>query len=211
MSALRSPIRQQATPTLEATPLRATAQSLSGTLIPETPPGNEQATTEQKPEAPHLMRLLVLLGEAMCDINLIRTTTGHNKTCVDMVKISLEEARTIAQNLLKEEEDKKNQKMEQMAKDLNDIKRLLAKPKTYAQTVATGPPETHQDKDKTKQQRKELTITVTAATAPDTIKSQLKTMHAKDMIQKCQSAITESFKEGHVPKIHGINKLSNDD
>ena len=62
-----------------------------------------------------------------------------------------------------------------------------------------------------KQQRDKLTITITAATAPDTIKNQLKSMHAKDMIQKCQSAITEHFKEGHIPKIHGINKLSDDE
>src|SRR5436190_1710585 len=36
-------------------------------------------------------------------------------------------------------------------------------------------------------------------------------MHAKDIIHKCQSTITECFKEGHVPRIHGINKLSNDE
>ena len=35
-------------------------------------------------------------------------------------------------------------------------------------------------------------------------------MHAKELTQKCQSAITEQFKEGHIPKIHGVNKLSND-
>ena len=31
------------------------------------------------------------------------------------------------------------------------------------------------------------------------------------MIQKCHNAIAEHFKEGHIPKIHGINKLSNDE
>src|SRR5437762_3898336 len=35
-------------------------------------------------------------------------------------------------------------------------------------------------------------------------------MHVKELIQKCQSTITEQFKEGHIPKIHGVNKLSND-
>jgi cyclophilin family peptidyl-prolyl cis-trans isomerase len=97
---------------------------------------------------------------------------------------------------------------------------MLAKPKTYAQAVATELPTSQQgtptnqqkpntDKDKAKQEREKLTITVTTATAPTTTKNQLKTMHAKDLIQKCQSAIKEQFKEGHIPKIHGVNKLSN--
>jgi len=100
---------------------------------------------------------------------------------------------------------------------------MLAKPRTFAQVVATGPPEkrqgipinhqtlsTDKDSEKIKQQREKLTITITAATAPDTTKNQLKSMHAKELTQKCQSAITEQFKEGHIPKIHGVNKLSND-
>jgi hypothetical protein len=169
------------------------------------------------------MRLLILLGEAASDINLIKTTTGPNKTYVDMVKASLEEAKIITQNLLKENEDEKSLKMEQMSRDLNEIKRLLAKPTpTFAQIAATETPISHHgtpanhkkpntDNKVKKQQREKLTITITATTAPDPIKNQMKSMHAKDMIQKCQSAIAENFKEGHVPKIHSINKLSNDE
>jgi hypothetical protein len=112
--------------------------------------------------------------------------------------------------------------MELMAKELKDIKRLLTNP-TYAQVAAkelpTNASGTSADQrklsaanDKTKkQQRERLTVIITAATAPDTVKAQLKSMHAKDIIQRCQSAIVERFKEGRVPKIHGINKLSNDE
>ena len=46
--------------------------------------------------------------------------------------------------LLKGDEDKKNKKMEQMSKDLNDIKRMPGKLRTYAQVAATGPSENHQ-------------------------------------------------------------------
>ena len=35
-------------------------------------------------------------------------------------------------------------------------------------------------------------------------------MHIKDMIQKCQNAIIEYFKEKQVLKIHDINKFTND-
>jgi len=199
-----------------------TAKPLSGTVIPETPP-NKEKTMEQTPEASNMIRLLVLLSEALGDISSVKTNgTGTNATFMGKAKASLEQAKTIAQNLLKEEEDEKKQTMQLMSKDLKDIKRLLANP-TYAQIAAREPlmnplgtttnqrkPNTANDKMK-KQQREKLTITITAATAPDTIKTQLKSMHAKEMIQKCQSAIAECFKEGRTPKIHGINKLSNDE
>ena len=93
--------------------------------------------------------------------------------------------------------------------------------KTYAQAAATPPTPichhatpTNRNKSNTdnkKKQREKLAITITATAAPDTTKNQLKTMHAKDLIHKCQSAIAERFKEGRIPKIHGINKLSNDE
>ena len=165
----------------------------------------------------------MLLSEALGDISSVKTTgTGPNTTFVGKAKASLEKAKTIARNLLKEEEDEKQQTMELMSKELKDIKRILANP-TYAQIAAREPPTnppgtpTNQRKSNTandkikKQQREKLTIIITAATAPDTVKTQVKSMHAKDMIQKCQSAIAECFKEGRVPKIHGINKLSNDE
>src|SRR5438876_11931886 len=96
--------------------------------------------------------------------------------------------------------------MKLMTKNLKDIKKLLEKP-TFAQIAATEPPrnplETLNNKGKLntakektkKQQREKLTIIITTATASNIIKNQLKTMHAKDMIQKCQNAITEHFKE----------------
>jgi hypothetical protein len=223
MDAPRSPTRQQNTPTIEDTPPQATTAPLSGTVIPETPP-NVDKTKEQKPEVPNMSRLLDLLIEAIGNIGNVKTnSTGPNATFVGKAKESLEKAKTITQNLLKEEENEKQQKIEQMSKDIKDIKRLLAKP-TFAQVVATQPPmsssgtpnnqripDTANDKTR-KQQREKHTITITAATAPDTTKNQLKSMHAKDMIEKCRSAIAERFKlEEHTPKIHGINKLSNDE
>ena len=150
---------------------------------------------------------MTLLGDAITALNTIRTS-GNNEKYTKNAKNIIEEAKLIILNLLEEEGEKKNQKMEQMSKDLNEIKKLLAKPTpTYAQMAATEPPTSHHgvptnqskqntDKNKIKkQQRDKLTITITAATAPDTIKNQLKSMHAKDMIQKCQSAITEHFKD----------------
>jgi hypothetical protein len=210
MSATHLPIQPQNTPVIDATPPHITAEPLSGTLIPETPP-NEEITVEQMPEVPNTMRLLELLHEAISDINSIKTS-GPNAISAGKAKMSLEKAKVIVQNLIKEEEKEKQHTMELMSKDLKDIKTLLEKP-TYSQIAATAPPikpKTMDDKIK-KQQREKLAITITATAAQDTIKNQLKTMHAKDIIQKCQTAITECFKEGHIPKIHGINKLSNDE
>jgi len=217
MSPPSTPTRPRTTPIINATPSKEPMEPLSGTVIPETPPNKGK---EQKPEAPSITMLLVLLSEVISDISSVKTTTGPNSTHIANAKASLEKAKTIAQNLLKEEEDEKQQTMELMSKDIKDIKKLLAKP-TFAQIVAaeppTNPPETPTSQRKAntandkRKQREKLTITITAATAPDTTKNQLKSMHAKDIIHKCQSAITECFKEGHVPRIHGINKLSNDE
>jgi hypothetical protein len=197
-----------------------TEEPLSGTVIPETPPNNEN-TTGRKQATSNLSTLLSALSEAISEISSVRTT-GTNLTHMANAKASLEQAKTITQNLLDEEEDEKQQTMELMAKDLKDIKKLLTKP-TFAQVAATEPPRnppgtsisqrksnTANDKIK-KQQREKLTVIITAATASNPIKNQLKSMHAKDMIQKLQSAITEQFKEGHIPKIHGIHKLTNDE
>ena len=211
MSVRRSPIQPRSTPTFHATPPQTTAIPLSGTVIPETPP-NEGEPMGQQLEGLSNTMLLVLLSEAISNISSIKTTTGSNPMHMAKAKTSLEKAKTIVQNLLNEEEKEKQQTMELMSKDLQDIKRLLSKP-TFAQVVATELPKNpNAAKDKMKkQQREKLTIVITAATATDTIKNELKSMHAKDMIQKCQNAITKYFKEGHVPKIHGINKLSNDE
>ena len=198
------------TPEIDATPPHINTELLSGTLIPETPP-NEEITVEQALEISNMTKLLVLLNEAISDISSIKTS-GVNATFVGQAKSRLESAKTIARNLLEDEEKEKQHTMELMSKDLKDIKTLLEKP-TYSQIAATAPPikpKITEDKIK-KQQREKLAITITATAAQDTIKNQLKTMHAKDIIQKCQSTITECFKEGHVPKIHGINKLSNDE
>jgi hypothetical protein len=102
-----------------------------------------------------------------------------------------------------------------LSNDLKEIKSLLIKtPRTWSQVITNGEEKkanTVNDKTK-KQQCKKFTITITAATAPDTTKDQLKSIHAKDMIEKCRSTIAERFKlEEHTPKIHGINKLSNNE
>ena len=60
-----------------------------------------------------------------------------------------------------------------------------------------------------KQQREKLTITITAATSPEATKNQMKSMDAKEMVQIYQEAINEQFVERHTPKLHGVNKLSN--
>ena len=202
-----------------------TAEPLSGTVIPETPEEKQQPSEHKSKTAMpnNTIRLLTLLGDTIVELTATKCS-GNNQKLIENAKSIIEEAKHITLNLLKEDEDKRNQKTEQMSKDLNDIKRLLSKPTpTFAQIAATEPPMSHHgtptdhnkpntDNNKIKkQQREKLTIVITAATAPDTVKSQLKSMHAKDMIQKCQSAIAVSFKEGHVPKIHGINKLSNDE
>jgi hypothetical protein len=201
-----------------------TVEPLSGTVIPETPEENEQPSEHKLyTTIPSFTRLLTLLGDATTKLKAIKTTSANTRELKEGATNIIEEAKLITLNLLKEEGEKTNQKMEQMSKDLNDVKKLLAKPTpTFAQIAATEPPTSHlgapaihgkrnTEKSKIKkQQRDKLTITITAATAPDAIKNQLKSMHARDMIQKCQNAITEHFKEGHIPKIHGINKLSDD-
>jgi hypothetical protein len=125
--------------------------------------------------------------------------------------------------------------MAMMSKELKDIKKMLetqtvaqvaAAPTTaptFAQIAATppleNPPETPKGKKKRntandkikKQQREKLTIKISAAAAPDATKNQMKSMHPQDLIQKCQSAIDDQIKEGRIPKIHGISKLSNDE
>ena len=136
MSATHLPIQPQNTPVIDATPPHITAEPLSGTLIPETPP-NEEITVEQTPEVPNTTRLLELLHEAISDINSIKTS-GPNATSVGKAKMSLEKAKVIVQNLIKEEEKEKQHIMELMSKDLKDIKTLLEKP-TYSQIVATAP------------------------------------------------------------------------
>src|SRR5271169_1083657 len=104
-----------------------TAEPLSGTVIPETPP-NKGKAMEQKPEGSNMARLLVLLSEAIGDISSVKTTgIGTNATFVGKAKVSLEKAKTIALNLLKEEEEEKQQMIELISKDLKDIKKLLEK------------------------------------------------------------------------------------
>jgi hypothetical protein len=201
----------KATPIIENTPT-PTASSLSGTLIPETP-ATEITTPERLPHiTPNLTNLLI---DAISNVCSIKTTTGANVTLVKSTKSALEQAKTITQKLLKEESN-------QVARDLNDIKKLLTSPKTYAQAVtaestarpqelptSNGKLNAERSKAKSKE-REKFTLTITAQAAPENVKNALKSMHAKDLIQKCQNAIAQQFKEGHIPKIHGINKRNND-
>lgn len=124
------------------------------------------------------------------------------------------------------QEEPSKEESNQMAKDLRDIKKLLETPKlTFAQAVTEGntavPQEPPSDKEKLNTERKKarkakskerekFAITMSAQAAPETTKNQLKAMHAKDLIQKCQDAIKKEFKEGHIPKIHGVNKREDD-
>src|ERR1700686_3749954 len=169
------------------------------------------------------IQLLTLLGNAITKLSTTKCT-GNNQKIIENAKGIIEEAKHITLNLLKEDENNRNKTTEQMLKDLIDIKKLLVRPApSYSQATASEPPTCHHetpvnrkrsssDNSKTKkQQRDKLTITITAAAASDTTKNQLKTTHAKDLIQKCHNAIAEHFKEGHILKIHGINKLSNDE
>jgi len=184
---------------------------------------DEETETQQKtPETTSLATILVLLTEALGNINNVRITPANSEN-LKSGKTLLEKAKTIARKLLKEEESKTKQTWEQMSKNLDDIKNLLTKP-TYAQATATEqqtklPPRNSPTQGKTdttnnklkKQQRDKLTVTITAAAAPDTTKNRLKALHATEMIQQCQTAIANYFREGHTPKIHGVNKLTNDE
>jgi len=124
------------------------------------------------------------------------------------------------------QEEPPKEESNQMANDLRDIKKLLeTPPKTFAQAITEGntavPQKPPSNKEKLNTERKKakkakskerekFAITMTAQAAPDNTKNQLKAMHAKDIIQKCQEAIEKEFKEGHIPKIHGVNKREND-
>jgi len=216
----RTPIQQRSTPSIPSTPSQTLREPLSGTVVSETPTGTnkEKDIVEQKAEASNISMPLLLLGEALGDISNIKITAA-NKSHVENAKTSLEDARSIALKPTKEEQAKTEQTMNKLAKDVKDIKSLLTEP-TFAQVVATGQPTTHplgspytQRKSTTrnnqiKKQRDKLTITITATAAPNSTKSQLKSMYAKEIIEKCQLAIADCIKEGRIPKIHDINKLS---
>ena len=119
-----------------------------------------------------MTNLLILLSDAISNVCSIKTTTGANITLVKSTKSALEQAKTITQKLLKDESN-------QMAKDLNDIKKLLTSPKTYAQAVTTEST-AHPQRNKAKNKECEkLTLTITAQAAPENIKTTLKSMHAK--------------------------------
>ena len=129
MTTPQSQTQPPSTPEIDATPPHINTELLSGTLIPETPP-NEEITVEQALEISNMTKLLVLLNEAISDISSIKTS-GVNATFVGQAKSRLECAKTIARNLLEDEEKEKQHTMELMSKDLKDIKTLLEKP-TYS-------------------------------------------------------------------------------
>ena len=223
MSLLRSPIPPRTTPIIDATPPRETMEPRSESVIPETPEDGQPSGHKLETAMPNnAIRLLALLGDAITELTTTRCS-GNNQKLIENAKSIIEEAKHITLNLLKVDEDKRNKATEQMSKDLSDIKRLLAKPTpTFAQIAANEPQTCHHgiptsdnkpniDNKIKKQQREKLTITITATAAPDGTKNQLKSMHAKDLIQKCQNVFAVHFKEGRIPKIHGINKLSNDE
>ena len=219
-----SPPPGRTTPIIEDTPSPATLKDRSDTAIPESPLTETTTPQQLKPTlTPNLTNLLILLSDAISNVGNVKTS-GANLTLVGGAKTALEEAKTITQTLLKAEEEERQQMMEQISKDLIEIKKQLAKPTitTYAQAVESEPtkepPSTPasptEDKNSDtkikrikKQKRDKFTIVLSAVAAPDATKNQLKAMHAKELIQKCQNAIMEEFKEGHIPKIHGINNI----
>ena len=83
--------------------------------------------------------LLDLLSEAMNEISNIRIIMKSNQKYMTNIKVSLKQVKIITQNLLKEKEDKKQQTMKLITKNLKDIKKLLEKP-TFTQIMTTKPP-----------------------------------------------------------------------
>ena len=134
----RSPPQGRTTPALEDTPSPGTLKHLSGTPIPESPTTETTAPEQNQQIQTNLTNLLVLLTDAIGNIGGIKTTTGANPKLVASAKLALEQAKTITQNLLKEEEEEKQQTIAMMSKELKDIKRMLEKP-TFAQMAATPP------------------------------------------------------------------------
>lgn len=97
-----SPIQPRNTPTIDATPPNTMTEPLSGTLIPETPQ-TEEITLEQEPKTQNIATLLMLLSKAISDVNSIKTSDA-NITFIGKAKESLEKAKTITMNILKDEE-----------------------------------------------------------------------------------------------------------
>ena len=185
MSVIRSPISPWATPVIDTTPPRGTAEHRSGTVIPETPIENESPSGYEIENAMpnNTIQLLTLLGNAITKLSTTKCT-GNNQKIIENAKGIIEEAKHITLNLLKEDENKRNKTTEQMLKDLNDIKKLLVRPApSYAQATASEPPTCHHetpvnrkrsstDNSKTKKQQcDKLTITIAAAEASDTTKN----------------------------------------
>ena len=95
-------------------------------MIPETPEENDRPSEyELKIAMPNnIIRLLTLLGDAITELTTTKCS-GNNQKLIENAKSIIEEAKHITLNLLKEDEVKRNQKTEQISKDLNDIKRLF--------------------------------------------------------------------------------------
>src|SRR5437773_5422776 len=88
----------------------------------------------------NIIRLLTLLGDAITELTTTKCS-GNNQKLIESAKSIIEEAKHITLNLLKEDEDKRNKTTKQMSKDLNDIKKLLAKPvPIYVQAAVSEPP-----------------------------------------------------------------------
>src|SRR5436305_7760238 len=124
--------------------------------------------------------LLILFDEAISEISSVKTITELNSTRVMNVKVSLKKTKVVTKNLLKEEENEKQQTLKLMSKNLKEIKKLLKK-SIFAQIIASELSMNHletffnqiklntaHDKMK-KQQRDKFTIIITAATASNII------------------------------------------
>ena len=164
------------------------------------------------------MKLLETVAE---DLNKVNHRQAN--TIIENAKASIKKATTMTQRMIFEKEHE-NQ-LSHITKELSELKSFVMKPKTYADAAAMGTyrettpnqeiPSNRRnpcspENDQMRQEREKHAFTIMTKTAPNSIKKLLETMHAKEMIKRCQNGIDEHFKEGHIPKIHGVSKLSDD-
>src|ERR1700694_2391973 len=110
MSVLRSPISPWATPVIDTTPPRGTAEHRSGTVIHETPIENEPPSGYEMENAMpnNTIQLLTLLGDAITELSTTKCT-GNNQKLIENAKGSIEKAKHIILNLLKKiKQEKQN-------------------------------------------------------------------------------------------------------
>jgi hypothetical protein len=142
------PLPPKATPAIDSTPPNKTTKPSEGletpipetplqnteqeTPIPETPPqSTEQQTTEENNT--RLTELLKLLETATEELS--KANNKQVNTIIENAKASIKKATTITQKLIFEKEHE-NQ-LSHITKELSELKNLVMRSKTYADTAAT--------------------------------------------------------------------------